>query len=402
VSSQPGNIVCSTPLDQILAALLPLLLGLELMFWLVFLPIGLRGDADFSIFYTAGTMLRTGHSHQLYDYDLELQIERALVSKTPAPYNHLPYEALPFVPLSKLPYRSAYIVFLFCNLAFAIVGLRLLKPGSWTTMAALAAYFPLYATIADGQDSVMLLVIAIASWSLFSRGRESLAGAVLALGLFRFTIVLPVVGLILLWKRWRFVAAFAVFSLAMLGLSFWIVGVPQMRLYVTHLMSLSAFAPQEAGYYSLTYSLPRMMNLRGFFVNVLPPHVAEAVTLIASLALFSWVTRRGRMMACEHQFALAVACSVLVSYHLFVYDLAILLIPMMAIMELIRVRQSWVAYSAVLIPLLVVPLGYLWRPYLTVLPLLAFLLIVSNKFGRRSEHGASEPALQCLASTGAG
>src|SRR2546425_894435 len=83
-----------------------------------------------------------------------------------------------------------------------------------------------------------------------------------------------------------------------------------------------------------------------------------------AIALLLWVAKRGRAFGRNHQYALTVAFSVLVSYHLFVYDLTILLIPMMAALGLADQGESRAAKTAVLIPLLAVPVGLLWRPFL--------------------------------------
>lgn len=134
-----------------------------------------------------------------------------------------------------------------------------------------------------------------------------------------------------------------------------------------------------------------MVNLRAFFANLLPgTHAPEVVTLIASLALLLWAAKRGRAIGRKYQFALAVAFSVLVSYHLFVYDLTILLIPMMAALGLAEQRQSRAAKTAVLIPLLAVPFGLLWRPFLMALPLLAFLFAIIRTFDAQTDSGRGE------------
>lgn len=382
--SQGEEIRSHTRLQDLVVGMLPLLVGAQIVFWFVFLPIGFRGDADFSIFYTAGRMVRTGYRQQLYNYDQQLQVEREFVSKTPAPYNHLPYEALVFAPLSYFPYRTAYIIFLFCNLGLAAIGFLLIREriGSrWLAAAIFAAYFPVAATIADGQDSIMLLVVAGFAWWFYSRNQEWLSGVVLALGLFRFTIVLPIVGLIFLWRRWRFAAGFAITSTVLLICSTWMVGIGQMRLYVAHLLSLSGMAQQEAGYYSLSYALPRMMNLRGFFVNVLgSERIGGGVAILAAIALLLWMAIKARHVQPHHQFALAVAFSVLVSYHLFIYDLTILLIPMMAALGPAEFRNSTLGKTAVVLPWIAVPIGLLWHPFLVALPLSAFLWILIRLF----------------------
>src|SRR5207247_3125358 len=114
-----------------------------------------------------------------------------------------------------------------------------------------------------------------ASWRLFARKKEWFAGGLLALGLFRFQIVLPVAGLMLLWKRWRFVSGFAAASIPVLALSTLVAGVDQMRLYGTQLVFLSDVAAQHATGYSLSHSqLLRMVNLRAFFAYIVPSHHA--------------------------------------------------------------------------------------------------------------------------------
>ena len=122
-TSDPGR--PQNRFHEVIAALLPLLLGGELLLWIVLVPVGLRGQVDFAMFYTAGYMVRIGQSGQLYNYDVETRYQNQLVSKTPAPYTHLPYEALLFAPISLLPYRVAYWLFLLVNLSLAIFGLLL-------------------------------------------------------------------------------------------------------------------------------------------------------------------------------------------------------------------------------------------------------------------------------------
>lgn len=378
---------------EVIAALLPLLLGGELLLWIVLLPVGLRGDADFAMFYTAGYMVRVGQSGQLYNYDVETRFQNQLVSKTPAPYTHLPYEALLFAPVSLLPYRVAYWSFLLVNLSFAILALLLMQPTrlGWSSAVILASFFPVSAAIADGQDSIILLTIACAAWLLFSKKLESIAGGLLALGLFRFQIVLPIVGLMFLWKRWRFLAGFVPCAALVLAFSGWWAGFDQLRVYGSHVLSLSAVAGQETGYSLSASQSQRMVSLRALFTSILPSgHLAQIITFLASIALMLWVASRGRRLGRNHQFALAVAFSVLVSYHLFVYDLTILLIPMVAALELTRDTQSRAAQAAILILLLAVPVGILWRPFLLALPLLAFLFAITCSFRMHSEQAGEE------------
>src|SRR5256885_10205153 len=86
-----------------------ILLGLQLSGWLFFIPAIRDGHSDFRHLYTAGYMVRTGHSRDLYDYQAQMKFQDALVSRAQIalPFNHLAYEALLFVPFSFVSYRAA-------------------------------------------------------------------------------------------------------------------------------------------------------------------------------------------------------------------------------------------------------------------------------------------------------
>ncbi len=103
-------------------------------------------------------------------------------------------------------------------------------------------------------------------------------------------------------------------------------------------------------------------------------------SFLASFVLLLWAVRAGWRLDRKYQFALAVAFSVPVSYHLFVYDLAILLIPIMAALELALTHNSRAAQTAVLVPLLTVPIGLLWHPFLLAIPLLVFMAAGARAF----------------------
>jgi Glycosyltransferase family 87 len=387
--NESGSRPPSQSFRELLMGLLPFLLGIDLIFWVVFIPVGLRGDADFAMFYTAGSMVRSGSASQLYDYEVETRFQHELVSKTPAPYTHLPYEAAAFAALSPLDYRAAYWVFLAMNVVFAGLTLLMLqrKGTGWLFIAVLAAFFPLSAAIADGQDSIVLLMIAAGACWLLSRKGEFSAGALLALGLFRFQLVLPIAVLMFIWKRWRFVVGFSISSVLMLALSGAVGGFQQLNVYTMRLLSLGGVAGSEAGYAISTGQLRRMVSLRALFANLVAGgRLAQILTLVLSFVLLIWAGRQGRRLSARLQFAFAVGVSVLVSYHLFVYDLALLLISMSAVLELALKTDSRNAQVAALIPLIAVPLGVLWRPFLLALPLLVFLIMLKRALREPDHH----------------
>ena len=378
--SEPGG-AQSRPhwFRDLFLGLSPLLLGTQILLLAAFLRPASHGQADFGAFYIGGYMLRAGLGHQLYDYELEKHFQTALVSTTPAPYIHLPYEGLLFVPLSLFHYRTAFLIFLGVNCLLALFSFQVLRIDSDLQLAGLlfASFLPLSATLADGQDSILMLAIAAGSWWLLRRGRDLSSGAVLALGLFRFQLLIPIGMLFLIWKRWRFVLSLCVWSAVLFIGSVALVGPDQMRLYCTHLLSMS-ISPQESVY---AQPIARMVNIRSLVASALPHShtAAQLITVILSIVLLIWTAHRARSLNSTEQFSLAVCASVLVSYHLFIYDLSILVIPMMTGLSLMNGKPSTPVAVTFLVLLLAVPAFLLGNVlYLMALPLCAFLFALSD------------------------
>src|SRR5579862_2099349 len=112
------------------------LIGMFLMHALVFWSLCTKireGYPDFSIFYTAGTIVRQGFATRLYDTGLQFQIQKQFASQVfirqgPLPYNHPPFEALVFAPLTRLSYPAAYVIWDGLNLLILASLPFLLRP----------------------------------------------------------------------------------------------------------------------------------------------------------------------------------------------------------------------------------------------------------------------------------
>ncbi len=163
-------------------------------------------------------MVRSGYAQQLYDFDAQLHFQRLLVGPgdVPLPFNRPAFEALLFVPFSFLSYRAAYFTLVLVNVVLLAICFRLLR-GRLDNLAAVhpalpvavfAGFLPLAAALMQGQDSILLLTLLTMAMVLLERGRDFGAGLLVGLGLFKLQIVLPLVVLFLVWRRWRFSAGF--------------------------------------------------------------------------------------------------------------------------------------------------------------------------------------------------
>src|SRR5260370_19644736 len=87
------------------------LIGVHLWTWVFTVSVFLGGRADFRQLYAAAYMVRTGHANELYDYDAQKYFQDRIVSPAQVrlPLMLPAYQALVLAPISRLPYREAYL-----------------------------------------------------------------------------------------------------------------------------------------------------------------------------------------------------------------------------------------------------------------------------------------------------
>src|SRR5262249_21382689 len=142
------------------------------------------------------------------------------------------------------------------------------------------------------------------------------AGAFLGLAVFRFHIVLPVALCFFFWRRWKIVFGFSISALGAAALSIALAGFWP---YVHRLLGLS-LQPEDA----YAPAIPRMPTLRGLIHSL---GGSDWLVLGASVGLLAVTVLVGRGCRLPQQFSLAITTTALVSYHAFVHDLSVLLIP---------------------------------------------------------------------------
>jgi hypothetical protein len=307
---------------------------MQLVFCAPLVPYARKGLSDFRTFYAAGHMLRTGEP--LYDYAAETAAQSALVSPNPLalPFMSPPYTALLFVPFSWFGFQTSYFLFLAFNLACFGLALFLLRPfidrlnTKWRPAAALIgmSFLPLGIAMSFGQLSLLLLLLYCACFAALQSRRPILAGVFLSLALVKFQIALPVALLFLLWRQWRFFAGFLIGAVALTLLSLRITGVAATRAYLYSLLTMSQASSTGAGQTKYAMFSAQMPNLYGLLHTVFfgAPWSLYLVILLSLLVLL-WTTLQ------RPSLPLALLASLLVSYHLYLYDLTLLLLPMLLI-----------------------------------------------------------------------
>ena len=388
------------------------LIGIHLWTWVFTARFFLAGRADFRAMYIAGYLVRTGQRKHLYEYALQARLQDLIVgpSDTPLPFNHLAYESLLFAPLSMFKYPTAYSIFLLTNLLFLAICFAVLRPWTrnlskvykWFPVALVAAFLPIAAALIQGQDSILLLLIFAGSFALLERHKDSLAGTLAGLSMFKFQLALPIALIYLLWRKWKFAAGFAAMSLFVLSVSAWLVGFAQIKTYSHLLTTMSSSTP--ASFLRNVFTANQMPNLRGLIFGLayglLPTSFVSIVTAISSATLLLWAATSQHLRTSVYAPIVAITLAVLVSYHLNFHDLSLMLVPILwALDQFIfseaggRRSHVWVVRSAALA--FCAPVAESFFPqhlYLIAVPMLIFFVLLLRS-SATEEISAHSPVL---------
>jgi Glycosyltransferase family 87 len=326
-----------------------------------------KGYPDFTTFYMAGKMVRTGLGHDLYDLRAEWRVQQEFapwvsIRQAALPYMHAPFEALLFVPLTLLPYGAAFALWNGLNLLILLVLPYLLRPQLpvLTRLSPLLilgielACFPIFFVLLQGQDTILLLLFYSLTYVSLKRGAEGFAGFWLACGLFRFHLILPFMVVVVLTKKFRALAAFSVTGFVLVLLSAWVVGWRTLLHYPGYIWWLEQHKSQVI----LTPS--DTTNIRGLLDTFLgkwtPPHLLLGLVIVLSLvalylALKVWHSAEAAPEKFDLAFSVTLIATVLVGYHSFIYDLTVLLIPVAVTLGVLlrsRSLSPWIRSSLII------------------------------------------------------
>ena len=290
------------------------------------------GAIDLRVYYTAGYMIRTGQTSLLYNLPAEKLLQNQLIAPMPGAgaFFAPPFAALPFAPLSLLPYHDAFWVLLAINLALLLLAAWIMRPhldaltARWPPLPCLLflTFIPAGLTLVMGQLSILVLLLFCLSFVLLQSARPMLAGLVLSLALIKFQLVLPVALLFLLWRQWRFLLGFLTGSALFAALSILLIGLRECQVYLRTLLARSG--PLDAASTgTMNVSVDRMPNLYGLFATVTRhQHLSLVLAVAVCLSLIAWAAFRRASLP------LALLISLGTGLYLFPCDLTLLLLPL--------------------------------------------------------------------------
>jgi glycosyl transferase family 87 len=287
--------------------------------WIAMASMFTLSRGDFPAFYTGAMLAKTGRFSSLHDDALQTEVGTPYMGGRPdSVYFVRPHVyAAVLAPLALLPMRQAFVVWA------GIQGLTLLAIAVWAckrfgndALILLALFPPAILAIGFGQDAVIFLGLAVASYALYERGQFLAAGFVLGCGFIKphLLLIFPVV--MLLQKRWRLLAGFALGGAVEAAISLALGGWEGAKLYV-------AFLRKQEGH--LTPTPERMLNVHGMMVNLgLESPIIRVALVLTVIACVAAIAARSSWWK---GLAAAQAGTMLLAPHVFMYDSTLLILP---------------------------------------------------------------------------
>ena len=233
--------------------------------------------ADYAIYLNAASLARGGQGSEMYDLDVQQSMLKQVTDSRFSEFivwNHHPFEALLYLPATLLPYETGLEVAHALNAAgiwalcvWIVLSLNYSEKALLLLFVALMATIPFQASaISMGQDSVWLLAVTLAGLHYTARNREAPAGVLLGIATIKFTVVVPLLAVLLVMGRRRIVGIAIGAFVAMAALSSAALGFSIMPRYVALLIDLIG-VDGELGLYS-----NQLWNFRGLVI----PYVGGA------------------------------------------------------------------------------------------------------------------------------
>lgn len=281
------------------------------------------GTPDYAGFYVAATILNRGEPAHLYDQELQAVLYHRLIPAAPAgeryPYAHAPLVAFLLRPLAALPFRWSYAVWLTILAAVALAAFRVL----WRTVEAIPpedrataclvglSFLPLALECwLAGQLSVVGLFWVAVALRCLRAGLPVRTGVALSLCLYKPTMMLFTVPVLVLAGRWRIVGGFVAGALGLGGLTLAAVGWSGCRAFLGVLVSYSGTMARG----SPGFKVFKHVDLNAFLHLLLggPTPVARALWLGATVAAMAAlaITWRSRLVRSDEQRALILGATI--------------------------------------------------------------------------------------------
>ena len=295
-----------------------------------------RLGGDFAAFYAAGSIVWSGDIDSLYDPARQAEAQTDLGLDGYLAFAYPPHVATAYAPLGSLDFATAYAIHTVFMAGALVLSLWLLSGvvpliarWRWPLLAASVTFYPLATAIGGGQNAALSVLGMAVVWRALHDDREWLAGLAAGLMMFRPQYGLPLVGLMLLARHWRAVAA-AVATVAATWLATaTALGVGWVSAWWSEVVP---FVEQDA-----EVNASNSISILGFLQAAWSPDARPAVVLgavgaavVVVTLMYLWVNPARFSLA--HRMGATAVGVTLISPHTMFYDAGLLIIAGAAIM----------------------------------------------------------------------
>jgi len=309
---------------------------------------------DFAAFYTGGRFFLEGRMDDLYNFAAQKAYQESLVAPVETqqvhPYVNPPFAIAMYAPFAVPDYVTGLLMWWAMGLALLTAALSMLRNELFDRQAMSVRrlvmlaflFFPTFGWLMYGQNTSITLFLFTVMFVMLRRRRDLAGGIALGLLFYKPQLMIAAGVMLLVHRRWRALAG------AALGVGFW--GVAGLVLCPGSMVEYAHLSPtlfeflRTKGQILGTYIQYPIWGSHGFFgfCILLLDGVSRSATDRLTLALTvggglavaaawwrtSWEpgTKWWDLMV-----AATLALGLLVSPHLFLYDLMLLLLPMIIV-----------------------------------------------------------------------
>ncbi len=292
---------------------------------------------DFLQFYVEGKILNDHPHEQLYDLQLQQRLQHDLRQRWDPDlvlaYANAPWLAILFQPIARLPYIWAYILWLAISAALYIGGLVLIWPRGepfdrlqGTALLISLSFFPFaFECWFGGQLSVIGFFALAWCIRLQRLDRFFASGAALALCTYKPTLLLLVLPMLAIGRRFRTLLGFLVAALVLGWISLLTIGVSGCAAYI---QTLRLYGRIVASDYGSTQQLSKYIDLNAFLRLLFggPSPIAAAIfvvvggTALVYLAAAWWRSDPRNRVSDHFLWAMTIASTLVLNAYVPIYD----------------------------------------------------------------------------------
>jgi hypothetical protein len=307
---------------------------------------------DFMAFYTGGRFFLDGRLAQIYDLTAQRSFQESMGVQVQIkgfhPFINPPFATLMYAPFATSDYLPGLVMWWLVGaicyvLAIAIlhhnlvtnrtgvtgsVPLNIRAVGRWSFYGLF--FYPTMTWIAYGQISGLLLLLFVSTFVLLRRRQDFAAGFIWGILLFKPQLALVVAVVLVVKWRWRALLGGGLTVFGWLATGF-VIGWQPILEYL-HLSSALMELLRAEGYKS--WGLHSLYGFSILLLNAISPLATTAITYLlmaTGLGIMTWIWYRTPWLPGSRRWDMTMAAtfavSLLISPHLFTYDLMLLLLP---------------------------------------------------------------------------